>query len=377
MSDIVHVSLYLRAGWYYCKIKRPHGSGRAIRHWLRTKDEKEAWARVKEWKLEEMARADYADAVVREVWTRLIAGRRVTVRGSLDDFQKVREAAGKPMRSIRNESIILDHFVRWVHENALPNFGAAQIGLVEAKHVSGYVNAPGETMLSTRETRLAHITTWLEWCVAQRWLVMNPAADVRVRLDTLTQKQLISVPHQPFTEDQVKTLLATISRTDFWYGAVLLAYEFGLTIGQVATLEETNIVGNMLRVYRTKGKRIVNEPLTEELKAWFTAWKIFRPASDLPYCFPHEAAVYSGGASLSRTFGNLCRKAGIVGRSFHGLRKSATARRWDAELDQLGTPEKRALTKLIAEKGFAAVQKLLAHTPGSEVTAKHYFTQPT
>lgn len=362
------VTLYTRCGWYYARVRRPHGTGRSLRYWLRTKNEAEAKQLLKDGKFEELARADHADALVSDVWTRLIAGKRIRVRDSIDKYRDHRTVIGRPPLVIKHEQLALDQFVRFTTANSYPDFAHATIAALEAKHIADWINAEDGTKLSYREGRLTTLKTWLDWNVQMRWLIRNPAIDVTVRLEGLTQEQLMVKSHEPFTEDEVKRLLTIIPRTDYWHGAVLFGHAFGLTIGSVAMLEESNVVGHTLRAYRTKGRRIVNERLTDELIAWLEEWKAVRPASDMPYLFPVQAALYSGGASLSMQFKAWVVKAGIEGKSFHSLRVSATRNRWSKELDELGTEDKRRLMALVAEKGFRAVQTLLAHAPGSSVT---------
>ena len=167
-------------------------------------------------------------------------------------------------------------------------------------------------------------------------------------------------------------LLADIPRDTFWHGAILFAYHFGLRIGTVATLEESNFADGELRVFTTKGRRLVREKLTPEVIDWLAVWKTIRPASDLPYLFPEQAAAYLAGAGLSREFRALMAKHGITDRTFHGLRKTATNREWKGALAELGDKQAQALAKLVMEKGYRRVQQLLAHAPGSDVTEKHY-----
>lgn len=369
MKDI-GVTLYQRNTWWYAKITRPQGQGRAIRVFLRTKSETEGWQRVKEWKLVELQRVDAADAATAEVWTRMIAGRKVTVRASIDAYLDHRRTTG--MRDLHATDLrnTIDLFLRFTIAAGIPEYGLASIASVESKHVAAWVNGPGELKLGSRERRLKVVRAWLAWTITQGWLVRNPAADVRVRLDTLTQEQLMTKHHEAFTDDELKRLLATIPRLNYWHGAVLFGRDFGLTISQVATLEEANIVGNTLRVYRTKGRRVVNEPMTDDVLAWLAEWRTVRPASDMTYLFPEQAAHEP--RRLTAQFKQWAKKAGIPVKTFHSLRSAATQRRWSVELAELGDEDRRRLMSLVASRGFAAVQKMLAHADGSPVTETAY-----
>lgn len=363
----MNVEIVDRNGWKYAKIRQRRGSGRPVARALGTKSLEEARELVKTARLEDIALASRADALTRDVWTRLLAGRNLRVRDTIESYNAHRHVVGDATKTIRDEGLILDRFIRHA---GLPN---EPIAAVEAFQVSTFVNQPGPQKLSTRELWLSVINRWLSYLADQRWIVRNPALDVAVRIDALTQEQLIEKPHAPFSEAEVRALLAKVPRTDFWHGAILFAYHYGLRIGTVATIEEGNVVANRLRIYTRKGRRVVDEPIVDEVWTWLQEWREVRPASDLPHLFPQQAALYESGSSqLSDQFGRLLKRHGIEGRSFHGLRKTATAKRWNAELDELGPTDKRALMSLVAAKGFRAVQAMLAHAPGSEVTEKSY-----
>ncbi len=363
------VEIVDKNGWKYAKIKRPRGHGRAFFQSLGTKSEKDAREKVRASNLEQIQLAAQADALTREVWTRLLAGRNVRVRDAVEGFKEHRVAIGRPPKSIGKEQNVLDQFCRFSGDD----FANETIAIVEAKHISAFVNQAGPNKLPTRIWWLSILNTWLHYCREQGWLVKNPAIDVAVRVDGLTQEQLVSKPHVPFTEGEVKALIAGISQSDFWHGAVLFGYHFGLRIGAIAMLEDSNVVAHELRVYTTKGRRVVHERLPDELIAWLEHWRTVRPASEMPYLFPAQAADYfNDGARLSRQFKRILVDNGIPDKVFHGLRKTATAKRWNAELDELGDKEKRALVAMVARHGFKKVQDMLAHAPGSSVTDTHY-----
>lgn len=365
------VEIVDKNGWKYARMRKPRGQGRAFFQSLGTKSEKDAREKIRSSNLEQIQLAAQADALTREVWTRLLAGRNVRVRDAVEAFKEHRVAIGRPAKSITKEQNVLDLFVRFSGDN----FANETIAVIETKQVSDYVNQPGAVKLPTRVWWLSLLNTFLHYCREQGWLVRNPAIDVAVRVDALTQEQLISTPHLTYTQQEVTKLLASVPRWDYWHGAILFAYNFGLRLGAVATLENGNVVSNRLRVYTTKGRKVVDEYMPDDLLAWLEDWKKVRPASDMEYLFPVQAAAYvNDPAALSRQFKKILVKNGLPDRVFHGLRKAATERRWNAEVEELGDNDRRALTKLIAERGFRAVQQMLAHEQGSDVTAKHYFT---
>lgn len=366
-----NVEIIDRNGWKYARIPRPRGAGRALCHSLGTRSIEEARERVKAAELEPIALASRADALTREVWTRLLAGRKITVSESILTFRDHQNTMGGAHDSIERRTCVLDRLAREA------GLSTQSISMIESRHVADFVNKPGPQTLSTRSWWLMAVKGWLDYCVGQRWLVVNPASEVAIRIDGLTQEQLLAVPHAAFEESEVKALLAKIPRSDFWHGAVLFGYYYGLRIGTVATLEDGNIIGNRLRIFTKKGRRVVNEYLEEEVIAWLDEWKAHREASDLPYVFPVQAGIYlSGSPLLSMRFKRLLEKHGMQNqRSFHCLRKTATQNKWNSELEQLGDKDRRALMGLVAKEGFRKVQELLGHAPSSSATERSYMAR--
>jgi integrase len=363
------VEIVDKNGWKYAKIRRPRGQGRAFFQSLGTKSEKDAREKVRASNLEQIQLAAQADALTREVWTRLLAGRNVRVRDAVGAHKEHRVAIGRPPKSIAKEQNLLDQFMRFSGDN----FANETIAIVEAKHISAFVNQPGPVKLPTRCWWLSLLSTWLNYCREQGWILKNPTIDVIVRVDGLTQEQLMSKPHLTYSEEEVTKLLTSVPRSDYWHGAILFAYNFGLRLGAVATLEEGNVVTNRLRVFTTKGRKVVDEYMPDDLLAWLEEWKKVRPPSDMTYLFPVQAAAYVDDPSiLSRQFKKILVKNGLPDRVFHGLKKAATAKRWESELESLGPIEKRSLMKLVAENGFRKVQRMLAHQEGSSVTEASY-----
>lgn len=353
-----------RGGWMYAIIRRQRGLERAIVRRLGTKSEEEARALVKASNLEQLALADRADAICRDVWIRMLAGRKIRVRDAIEAFEAHRNTIGHDPATIRREQDIVE---RWLRGNLLAN---EPITAVESRHVAEFINAPGPAMYSTRTLQLQAINNLLKYCVARHWLVSNPCLDVVVRTDTLTQAQLISVHHPPFEDDEIALLLTRIPPTDFWHGAILFGRDHGLRLNMVQTLEDSNIVGHQLRVYARKNKRVVNERLSDDVIAWLEIWRTVRPASDMTFLFPAQACLSANQASLN--FGRLLKKHGIEGKSFAGLRSAASRRVWNGALKDLGGPQASMLARLVAQHGYARVQRLLAHAEGSTVTATSY-----
>lgn len=360
-------------GWLYARLQRPRGQGRALFQSLGTKNREEAAKIARESKLEQIQLAANADAITRDVWTSLLAGRKVRVRDSIEAYREHRTIIGKSDRTITAEQGVLDLFVR----HAGVDFANQAMAAVDAAKIAAFVNqSESKASLSTRRWWLALLNGWLTYCFEKRWIVANPCIDVAIRIADLTQEQLVETPHVPFTDGEVAQLLATIPRTDFWHGAVLLANAYGLRIGAVATLEFGNVVANRMRVFSRKGRRVVDEHLTDEIQAWLELWRTLRPANESDMLFPEQEMFYqTQPGRFSEQFVKWAVKAGIEGKTFHGLRSAAARRTWNDQLAQLGTEGQRKLVAMIAQNGLARVQELLGHSRGSSVTQKSYLQQ--
>lgn len=361
----IEVKIRDRNGWKYALIPRLHG--RQLQQSLHTRSEEEARELIRRGNLQETALAGKADALFREVWIKLTAGRKVLVRDAASEYSAYQHMIGRAESTIEDHEQLIDQWLRFC------GFANDPVTVIQERHVSEFVNQPGKQKLGYRQKWLAVLKTFLQRLVNERLLVMNPANDVVVRIDGLTQDQLLTVPIPPFTEEEVRRVLEGTPRDTFWHGAVLLGYHFGLRLTTVLTLEESNVVANRLRVYTTKGRRVVNELMPDDLIDWLEVWRGIRPASDLPYLFPAQAA---GGYDVAKDqFRRLLARLKIQNRSFHGLRKTAANRHWNEALQDLGSKEAQSLARLVAEHGYRKVQQLLGHAPGSNVTAEHYIAR--
>lgn len=359
------VKLKLRRGWYYAHVSRGMGNGKALKISLKTQDPEEARRKIVDAQLEKRAIASQADALGRDTWTRLCAGRKVLVRAAVSAYEIHRDAIGMAVNTIRNDQQVIDQFLRFT---GLAN---APISTIATQHIADFVNREDGTALTFREKRLSTLSKFLAFCLAERWISINPAVNVRVRIDGMLQSQLLVEPIEPLTADEVKRILAAIPRADFFHGATLISFHYGLRLNEVASLEEGNVVMNRLRLFTRKGRKTVDEPLHDDVQAWLEEWRTqHRPASDMTYLFPCEAAADI--RNLSKAYIRHLARIGITGKSFHSLRKTAAADKWHAALSELGSRNQRLLAQLVAKEGYRKVQAMLSHSPGSDVTDRSY-----
>jgi integrase len=135
-----------------------------------------------------------------------------------------------------------------------------------------------------------------------------------------------------FTEEEYaalkKTCLNARKQFQFWYGAVIVGWNTGLRLGDVAGFgwEHIDMDESRIDVEPRKTCRLhkrVEIPLLPELREWLTTQD-----RSCKYFFPGMRADYAerGAKILSLQFGRICATAGIKGKSFHMLRHTFTSR---------------------------------------------------
>lgn len=143
-----------------------------------------------------------------------------------------------------------------------------------------------------------------------------------------------STERAPFTAEEVRKLIDT-ANTDEWRGLILIAAHTGLRMGDVLSLQRSNIEGKdiVIRPVKTKRHRsTIRVPMTRPVISWIGD----RKDSFFPIMSRRSTSTHS------TTFPRLMRKAGVAQevtlpggiearRSFHCLRHSFTS--WLAEAD--------------------------------------------
>lgn len=227
--------------------------------------------------------------------------------------------------------------------------------VINEKHVDDFVNSEGEAKASTRKSRLAHIRLFVKW-LAVSYRTGNPADNVRVKYKLLTHEQKETAVREPFTDDEFNRLVAALPQLNpeqqcFWTAAIWIAKTTGLRLGDVACLEWVSFKSNgMMEVWTRKRDKKVSIPIGDELLSAMLCAQGF----DEKYCFPDERRTYldvDTKATLSTQFGRLCKKAGVVGKSFHNFRHGRA-------------------TEIYAESGIEEVQKQLGHA--SQTVSRGY-----
>lgn len=347
-----------KTGKLYIHLKGAPGQ-RAKPISLRTKNRAKARQLVKDANLENIQLAAQAKVLGAEAITRLTAGRRVSVRQALDAYYERMPARGLSASSVKTAINTLD---RWV---AVTRLESKPLAAIEDRHVEAFINDPRrDAKYASRLRELSVLRTFLKFCSDLGWMVGNPAGQIRVSVDKLTQTQLVEDETEPLTAADIAKILHGVPSTDFWHAATLIGWHTGLRLFNVATLEWTAIQGERIKVFTTKGKVEVDMDLTPELKKLFARW----PRGESRYVFPPQAAsILTGGSStLSQQFRRLCIRLGIEGKSFHGLRHSFAMRSMDTVTER----KLQTLVDLLGVDSVNEVRKLLGHAK-AKVTMRY------
>jgi integrase len=222
----------------------------------------------------------------------------------------------------------LNRFDKWIGERKVFDRKAV-VGFLTYLRDMQY----GKASIAFHKTAISAFYTWL---VENEYSERNPVPDIP--LGRYRSK------HKPddaaFTQaeyEQIKLVCATLRpRMKYWKGAVIIAWNTGLRLGDIACMEKSEIdmEGKRIRIVPNKTKRFEKSleiPMSEELFAFLTEWM---PTVE-DRLFPRMCMAYakSGAMLLCKQFSEITRKAGIEGKTFHCFRHHLTAKLLNA-----GTP---------------------------------------
>jgi integrase len=209
----------------------------------------------------------------------------------------------------------LNRFDKWIGERKVFDRKAV-VGFLTYLRDMQY----GKASIAFHKTAISAFYTWL---VENEYSERNPVPDIP--LGRYRSK------HKPddaaFTQaeyEQIKLVCATLRpRMKYWKGAVIIAWNTGLRLGDIACMEKSEIDmdGKRIRIVPNKTKRFEKSleiPMSEELFAFLTEWM---PTVE-DRLFPRMCMAYakSGAMLLCKQFSEITRKAGIEGKTFHNFR---------------------------------------------------------
>jgi len=314
-------------GYYYAKLRGADGRQKEVS--TRVKNKIKAEEVVKESNLEALELAAQAQVLTADAITRIVAGKKVTLSHSLEQWAERLRIKGRSSKTEHNSTVSVS---RWLSDMGLLNKPPA---FVSISHVSKWVNNPKSNIkASTRGTYLSAIKTFMEFCADEGWRVGNPAKGVDVSKDNLSHAQKERREVKLFSEGDVQ---AVVAATDdpFWRFATSLSFDTGLRLGDICCLELDCLDGSELTVWTDKRDKRVG-PFT--LKGRTLSLLKAVPICSPKYLFPDRRACYKSKtrrALLSVQFKKVCLKAGLEGHTFHGLRHTYASLTYRAEKENL------------------------------------------
>ena len=143
----------------------------------------------------------------------------------------------------------------------------------------------------------------------QGYLTLNPCAAVKGVKDSVVESK---ARRQPFTEQELESLLATTRETD-WEGAILCGASTGLRLGDVANLtwQQVDLQKRLLRVTARKTGEELLIPLHPAFEKWLK--KQTRGIGKAPVFGGLYGRKPGGCNGLSANFKRLMDAAGVVG----------------------------------------------------------------
>jgi integrase len=309
----------------------------------------------------------------------ILTGKNLTCAKALDSYRELKLISRSPITVANNVGVITN----WLNDTGL---ATTPPSAVTAGHIAGWINNPAsEWKRNTRSAALASLRGFFDFCGTQGWIVTDPSRLVELDYNVMTHEQKEGSRRQPFSRDEIKSLLAALRRdwdmakagkhelfqdgadVLFWFFAAMVGCETGLRLSDVASLE--------WRCFEEPGKLVVWTGKTDRRMEYEIGENIQNLVGELPvqdtrYVFPEQMRVVHDPkrrAGLSVQFARLLERLKIKGRSYHSLRHSRATQAYQ-NLD------KDALAKKLAESmSIEQIKAMLGHA--SSQTTKGYLHQ--
>lgn len=282
---------------------------------LRTKNKAEAAKRSAN--LAAIERLARADAVTQDAVARAVHGRKLTCDAALVIWQSWARVVGLAPTTTSQYTMQIGAFLRDL------KLGAHPVNGITDAAINDWVNGDGLTA-SARGGRLRALRSFVEVLATKGFIPGNPAKGIRVRMHDLTFAQKEPRVREPFTDDEVSTMLAHLPPK--WRFPVIVSLETGLRLVDVARLEWASIRDdNTLVVWTDKSDKRIAFPMTRRLANALLAV----PRTHRQWVFPELQASASDPdkrSTLSTYFGRELKRCGIFGKSFHNLRHTFATR---------------------------------------------------
>jgi integrase len=319
------------------------------------------------------------------VVAKLTTGGNLTWAKAIEHYTVAMQSKARASKTVHNNLCVIK---AWLREMKLEDTTPS---LVTEKEIARWINAKDSTASAgTRKVNLAAIRTMFEFLCDRGWIAGNPANLVAVDYSVMTHEQKETAERVPFTDAEVKKLLAHIKakmteatagltklmasykkqtilplgairfqeRIDymrFWDFAIRLSHETGLRLGDICQLQWENFSKpGIIALWMDKTNNRVEVPVSDA---------ILELASNIPvdhnkFLFPQQRETITDEKKrslLSVQFRRLCEAAKVTGKSFHCLRHTVASKQY-AEADK----EKLA-TKLAEMMTVGQIAALLGH----------------
>lgn len=312
-------------GRQYARLKTGNPAQPYVRLSLKTKSAAEAKRKAKDANLAKIEAAMQAGSLTQATVARLTVGRKLTAQQAAEQwFAGAVHRDESPSTTAKNRAVLSQWFAFAPGVSGLPP------SAVTEEHISPFVNrVAADVGYATRQRQLSVIRQFLRYCADIGAAQGNAARRLQIKHRELSHEQLEPAQRQPFTEAEVKRILAHTEGWDRW--SVGIAYATGMRLGDVAQLEHASLaMPGHIAVWLDKHLRRVCLPINERLTPGLAGILAEIPPADSPYLFPEQARQYedipTGRPKFSVYFGRILKRLGIENRSFHSLRHTALSR---------------------------------------------------
>lgn len=301
-----------------------------------------------------------ATELTADVISRLLTGRRFTCLDILDAWKQeaIIDLGATTFNSY--ETTIRQWF----------EFGeCAKLPLSSIKrcHLDNFINEP-RVSLGGRRGRRAAIRSFYKFASSSGYCVGNPADRTRIKRADLLFAGLEPKHILPLSDEEYRAIMSSPHTTGFWRLATALAWNCGLRIGDVSTLELASIGRESLIVHTKKtGARVeirYDDPNFGGGELRSALDEIVRQCEpDAVFCFPEMRDIAQNPtrrAWLTYTYTKLMHKCGVWGKSFHSLRHSFALRHRKAG---------RTLAEIASVLGHANTQATAIYTGDTGISA--------
>ena len=296
---------------------------------LGTTDRKEAEARVKEAKIEEIERLAIIDGLQKEAIASIVAGKKLKLSAILKEWENYKHNLAQAENTIYIQGLMITQFLE---SSKLNDKG---ITAVTPELVKKFLNEKDGVSLSQREQRQSSLKSFFKFAIAAGYTQENPVELVAIDKSKLTHKQKEERPKVAFKKSEYDKLMKHAPY--FFRQAIALCWWTGLRIVDVCNLEwdcfgESDNT-KTLTIHTQKRDVRVCLPIEDPLIGGGELLEIMQQIEfeDPTYCFPVQREWMNnpkGRSKLSLYFSRILKRLDMyeAGKGWHSLRRSFVTR---------------------------------------------------